>query len=454
MIRDITERKRIEEDLHKSEMQYRRIVETAQEGIWLINAQNETIFVNTKMAELIGYSVNEMIGRKLFDFMDEEGIAITNRNLERRRQGISEQHDFCFRRKDGSELWVILETGPILGEDGEYLGALGMITDVTNRKRVEEALIASESKFRNLVEQSPYGILVVDEQGKLVEWNAGQEEISGLLKSEVLSRPIWDVQYQMMPDELRAGYDHQAMQDATMDILSHGRGPDLNHPTETEIQLPNGTRRNIEVVMYSYKTTKGYQAGCLTRDITERKLSEIRMEYLATHDELTNLPNRYLYRDRLNLAIERARREQNDPLIEGRVLIAVMLLDLDNFKFINDTFGHDEGDRVLKIVATRLDGSLRKTDTIARMGGDEFVLIHENLASIEDVVLVTRKILNNLSEPVRIASYEHQITASVGISLYPWDGEDDVTLLKHADIAMYRAKQTKNRFEFHSLPHI
>lgn len=453
VIRDITERKLIEETLRESEMRYRRIVETAQEGVWLIDAQYETTFVNTKMAELLGYSAGEMIGKKLFEFMDAEDIAFANGNLERRRQGISEQHNFCFRRKDGGQLWTIFESSPIFGENEEYLGALGMVTDMTNRKRVEEALAASESKFRSLVEQSPYGIIVVDEQGNLVEWNRGQEELTGLKKADVLGRPIWDVQFQMQPDELKSSFNHQAIQKATLDILQHGRGPELNHPIEMDIQLPNGTRRSIDIVMYSYKTTDGYQLGSIVRDITERKLAEFRLEYLATHDELTDLPNRYLYQDRLKLSIERARRERNSHHhVEEKVSLAVMLLDLDNFKFINDTFGHDEGDRVLKIVAARLNESVRKTDTIARMGGDEFVLIHENIVKVEDVTQVAKKILKNLSEPIRIASFEYRLTASIGISLYPLDGEDDVTLLKHADIAMYRAKQTRNHYAFHDLP--
>jgi diguanylate cyclase (GGDEF)-like protein/PAS domain S-box-containing protein len=345
-----------------------------------------------------------------------------------------------------------METGPIIGEGGEYLGALAMVTDVTNRKRMEDALITSEAKFRNLMEQSPYGIVVVDEQGTVVEWNQGQELLSGLKRAEVIGRPIWDVQFAMMTDETKLTYDHQNMRNATLGILENGNGPDLNLTMEGEIQLPDGTRRNVEMVMYSYRTKDGYQSGCITRDVTERKTAEHRMEYLATHDELTGLPNRLLYRDRLNVAMERMQREKHDRSVAADKVTAVMLLDLDNFKFINDTYGHDQGDRTLKIVAARLNESLRKTDTVARMGGDEFLLIHENVTSIEDVSSVAKKILTQVSLPIRIASFEHQLTASIGISLYPLDGRNDELLLKHADIAMYRAKQTGNRFEFFNFP--
>jgi diguanylate cyclase (GGDEF)-like protein/PAS domain S-box-containing protein len=404
--------------------------------------------------KIFGYTQQELIGHNTeFMYVDRSAYEQYPQKLNATLNSIGAYHtELQMRRKDGSIFPVEITETSLLDSAGNRIGVVSVIRDITERKRIGEALLASESKFRSLVEQSPYGILVVDEQGNILEWNAGQEEISGLLRSDVLGRPIWDVQAQMLPDELRSIYDHRLMTEATLDILSHGRGPDLNTPMETEIQLPNGTRRSIEIVMYSYKTTNGYQLGSITRDITERKQADVRMEYLATHDELTGLPNRYLYRDRLKLAIERARREQKDHPAEGKVLVAVMLLDLDNFKFINDTFGHDEGDRVLKIVAGRLTDSVRKTDTIARMGGDEFVLIHEDISSVEDVALVTRKILKNLSGSVWIASFENQVTASIGISLYPLDGEDDVTLLKKADIAMYRAKQARNSFEFYHLP--
>jgi diguanylate cyclase (GGDEF)-like protein/PAS domain S-box-containing protein len=457
VLRDITERKRVETELTEAKILLEKTFASLDQAVFVVGTKSRTILAcNPAVERIFGYTEKELIGQSTeFMYVDRFAYEQYPQKLNESLNSTGAYHtELQMRRKDGGIFPVEITETSLLDGAGNRIGVVSVVRDITERKRIEEALLASESKFRSLVEQSPYGILVVDELGNILEWNTGQEEISGLLRSDVLGRPVWDVQFQIMPDEFKSSYNHTVMMESTLDILKYGRGPDLNQPMETEIQLPNGTRRNIEIVMYSYKTTNGYQLGSITRDVTERKLAEIRMEYLATHDELTDLPNRYLYRDRLKLAIERARRVRNDRPVNGEVLIAVMLLDLDNFKFINDSFGHDEGDRVLKIVAARLNDSVRKTDTIARMGGDEFVLIHENLASIEDVMQVARKILANLSEPVRMASFEHQITASVGISLYPMDGEDDVTLLKQADIAMYRAKRTRNNFEFYQLPEI
>ena len=142
--REITERKRAEEALQESEERYRRIVETAYEGIWIIDAESKTIFANTRMAEMLGYTVDEMIGKSLFAFMDEEWQAIAEANVDRRREGVTEQHDFKFRRKDGTELWAIVTANPFFEKGGRYVGALGMITDITERKRAEEALRESE----------------------------------------------------------------------------------------------------------------------------------------------------------------------------------------------------------------------------------------------------------------------------------------------------------------------
>ncbi len=146
--RDITERKRTEEALRESEQEYRRIVETAQEGIWIIDADSNTTFVNQKMADMLGYSAEEMAGKPLFAFMDEEGIAIAQANLERRRKGINEQHDFKFQRKDGSALWVIISTSALYDKQKSYIGALGMVTDITDRKQAEEILLQSEQTLR------------------------------------------------------------------------------------------------------------------------------------------------------------------------------------------------------------------------------------------------------------------------------------------------------------------
>ena len=180
----------------------------------------------------------------------------------------------------------------------------------------------------------------------------------------------------------------------------------------------------------------------------ERKRFESRLEYMATHDDLTGLPNRQMFNFTLGLALERARRGQHNQNRGG--LVAVMLLDLDNFKQINDTFGHLEGDKLLSAVATRLQSCMRKSDTVARMGGDEFTLVLENISDQDDSIITAQKVLASLSEPFDLQDGKLHTSASIGISLYPGDGLTPESLLQHADIAMYQAKQTRNCYHFYT----
>lgn len=182
----------------------------------------------------------------------------------------------------------------------------------------------------------------------------------------------------------------------------------------------------------------------------ERKRFESRLEYLATHDDLTGLANRQLFNYTLSLAIERSRREQYAHAMHNK--IAVMLLDLDNFKLINDTYGHIHGDSFLRAVALRLQNCVRKTDTVARMGGDEFTLVVEEIQDWEDVLPIAEKVLATLNEPFLLEDSHIQTTASIGISVFPDDGTTPETLLQYADIAMYVAKHDHNSFQFYSQP--
>jgi len=171
----------------------------------------------------------------------------------------------------------------------------------------------------------------------------------------------------------------------------------------------------------------------ISKDITERKRTEQQLAFMATHDPLTGLPNRMLFNDRLTVALAYAQR--------NRQKLTVMLLDLDSFKQINDTLGHSVGDQLLRAVGDRLKGSLRKTDTVARMGGDEFLLLLPQIARAEDAATVAQHIMKTFQAPFSLEGRELCITASIGIAIYPDDGEDVDTLLRNADKAMYRAKQ-------------
>lgn len=208
------------------------------------------------------------------------------------------------------------------------------------------------------------------------------------------------------------------------DFAAIGRRTMLLNARQTEHGL--GTERTILLAI---------------EDITERKQSEDTIRQLAFHDALTGLPNRMLFSDRLGIALADARRQGNK--------VAVAMLDLDNFKDVNDTLGHDVGDLLLKATAERLSTTLRKGDTVVRFGGDEFVLILPNLKATEDAAQVTRKIVDGFRTPLSVGTHHIVVTTSIGIAVYPRDGMDESALLKNADVAMYQAKQAgRDRYQF------
>jgi diguanylate cyclase (GGDEF)-like protein/PAS domain S-box-containing protein len=343
-----------------------------------------------------------------------------------------------FLRKDGSRVPVEI-TGKLLSNNQ----IIGLVRDITERKLAGQALIESEQKYRSLVENSPDGIVVVDETGHVVEWNRGQEDITGLKRSLVIGKPVWEVQFQLVPDELRLNRILHDLKQKVLDVVTSGRGRGVNELTEKTFQLPDGTRRNVEIMTYTYRTNLGYRVGSVTRDISKRKQIEMLLEYLAMHDPLTDLPNRQLFEDRLRHAMDRADRDRSK-------ILAVMMLDLDNFKEVNDVHGHAYGDQLLKIVSQRLQNSLRKSDTAARMGGDEFALINEEITDLQGVRSIAHKILQTISAPLEIEGQAFQLTASIGISIYTASGEDVSALLRQADIAMYQAKRDHNCYRFYN----
>ena len=224
-----------------------------------------------------------------------------------------------------------------------------------------------------------------------------------------------------------------------------GQGPAIGRTLELTAVRKDGTEFPIELSLSSVKTKGKWSAIGIVRDITERKRTEETIKHMAYHDNLTALPNRMLFVDHLNLELAHARR--------NRAALAVMFLDLDEFKDINDTLGHTLGDRLLKEIAARLMNTVRESDTVARLGGDEFTLLLPGNNDAESAAQVAHKILEEVRQPMTLDKNNLSITTSIGIALYPGDGDDAVTLLKNADAAMYHAKeQGRNNFQFYKNP--
>lgn len=289
------------------------------------------------------------------------------------------------------------------------------------RRKAEKDRAETDERFRALVENASEGIALVDRTGNFVYVSPSTQRVLGYTDAEILGRNF----IELVHDE-----EHEYARRKMRDLLA-GDGVEVRG--EARLRNVRGEYRWIDG---TYKNLLGNPAvGAIVinyRDVTERKQAEEQLQQLAYRDSLTGLPNRFLFHDRLEHAIDQAHRRN--------LGMAVMYVDLDRFKVVNDTLGHAVGDRLLQFVADRLRDVLRADDTIARLGGDEFAVILPEITRAEDAGSVGRKLLNALREPITIDGHELHVTASAGISIYPSDGSDVVTLLKHADAALYRSK--------------
>jgi diguanylate cyclase (GGDEF)-like protein/PAS domain S-box-containing protein len=268
-------------------------------------------------------------------------------------------------------------------------------------------------------------IYAKDTESRFVIGNIAVARLMGATPDELLGKTDFD----FYPQELAKQYyaDEQ-------EIIRSGQ-PLINREEPLMDQL-TGRKGWLSTTKVPLRNSEGKIVGIvgIGQDITERKRAEEKLAYMATHDALTGLPNRWLFNDRLTLELARAYR--------NRQKVAVMLLDLDHFKDVNDTLGHTVGDKLLQVVGERLTSIVRKSDTVARMGGDEFMLLSlfPGIRREEDAVKIAQRILQAFRKPFIFDDHEIRITTSIGIAIYPYDGKDADTLIKNADIAMYQAK--------------
>ena len=288
--------------------------------------------------------------------------------------------------------------------------------------RSARAQSAAERFARDIIDNAGDGIAVYDRELRCVLWNEFMQELTGLEALSVIGRPAAELfpQEQQVEEMLR-----RALAGET------ASSPDLQFE-----------RRWVSAVYRPYVDDTGEISGviALVRDITERKAAEQQIEYQAYHDALTGLANRRLFQEHLSLALALAQRREN--------IVAVLFLDLDHFKVINDSLGHSIGDALLQHVAGRLKNAVREGDTVARVGGDEFTIVLQELKNAQEAAIVAQKVLRTIAAPMDISGHRLYITTSIGITLFPNDGEDAETLLKNADAAMYRAKsEGRNNYQ-------
>ena len=299
-----------------------------------------------------------------------------------------------------------------------------------NRKRAEEELRESEERYRVLFEGGAHGILIVDSQtGRFLDANLSICRMLGYSKAELLQLGIVDIHPEDVLGQVMAKLDSQVRGGRTVSETI----PCLRKDGTVFYAEIAGTSTNF----HGQRCAVGF-----LMDITERRRLVEEIRQMAYHDSLTGLPNRTLFSDRLGIALYRSQRNQKS--------VAITMLDLDHFKDVNDTMGHDVGDLLLKAAARRLSAALRKGDTVARFGGDEFVLILPDLDVTEDAIQVAQKIVDSFRKPFLIDSHQLNVTTSIGIAVYPHDGTEEHSLLKNADLAMYQAKQIgRDRYQLY-----
>ncbi|PKN83845.1 MAG: diguanylate cyclase, partial [Deltaproteobacteria bacterium HGW-Deltaproteobacteria-1] len=304
---------------------------------------------------------------------------------------------------------------------------------VTERKRMEESLRQSEQRYRTILEEMDEAYFEVDLSGNYTYVNDAISRLLGYPKEELLGTTF----RKQVNEE-----DTALLYGAFGKIFTNGKPVrDISYKAIRK----DGEVRYAEIAGFPIQNQKGEVIGFrgIGRDVTERKRSEEQIRHMATHDALTELPNRMMFGQLLNHAIQAAKRNKRQ--------LAVLFTDLDRFKIINDTLGHEAGDLLLKTIAARFKQTLRATDVVARLGGDEFVILVEEVDNPGQLVTVAQKILSTAMKPVSLMGEECRVTASVGISMYPKDGKDEQVLMKTADKAMYFAKEEgKNNYQFYS----
>jgi len=435
IMRDVTERKQMEESLRLNEEKYRAMIETIQDGYFEIDLTGTYTFVNDVICQHMRYSREELLGLGNRQFQDRANAKKAYQAFVNvYNTGVPvKAFEMEVIRKDGTKQISEVSISLIRDSRGQPVGFRGISRDICDRKEMEESLRQSEERYRSIIEQMEDGYFEVDLAGNFTFVNDAECRNLGYSRRELIG-----MNRRQYADEKNA----VALFNLFNEVYKTGT-PVKSY--DLELIRKDGAKAFHAISASLIKGADGKPVGFrgIARDVSERKSQEEQIKYLATHDGLTELPNRLMFNQLLSHAVQGAKRYQKQ--------FAVMFIDLDGFKVVNDTLGHDAGDQLLKEIAARFKHTLRAVDVVARLGGDEFVVMMEDIAAPEQAAVLAQRILEATGKPFGLASGECRVTASIGICVYPENGDDEQTLMKNADAAMYRAKEEgKNNFRFYS----
>jgi len=421
-IRDITDQKRTETLLKIEKARMEELFESAPEAVILTDPKGILLKVNQHFTRMFGYAPREVYGRPVDDLIippdrPEEAVRLTREVTA----GDPVSIETVRKKKDGSLIQVSILATPIRIDESQ-IGIYAIYRDISDRKKAEDILRESEERYRSIIETIEDGYYETDLDGRITFINDSLQRILASPREEIMGRS-----FRRFTDRENG----QKIWLACYKVYETGE-PCLG--IEWTIHRKDGEKRFVEISVSQIRDGAGTPLGFrgIMRDITERIRSEETIRNLAYHDSLTGLPNRFLFHDRLSMAIAGGRRSGH--------MVAVIMMDLDKFKEVNDTLGHAVGDLLLQAVAGRLTESLRRGDTIARMGGDEFMIVAPDIKTEKGAWTVGEKILTAIRHPFICDGHVLHITTSIGIALYPIHSRDPQSLIQYADIAMYRAK--------------
>ena len=421
LVDELARCKRVQSELESNEVHFRALVETSGDIVFAIDAAGCYSYVNGAALEaILGYRAEDVIGLPFAQFaepataqaFDDEFFSLTESGTQLDLKG-------TFLHRNGYPVHLSIGAIALRDDEGRLTGASGTAVDVSEIRAAETLLRQALAEQHAILDSATVGIAIV-ENGKIIRANSELERMLGYARGRVEGLPI---------AALHASGDNEGWLPAVSDAMAAR----ALYDNDVTCRRRDGSSFWCRLAVRSFEQAGAKDATIwVVQDISDRKQKEQAIEHAALHDTLTGLPNRALLSDRLEQAIRHAARANGK--------FGVLFVDLDRFKMVNDTIGHDGGDELLRVVAARLRGRVRGTDTVARQGGDEFIVMLPDVRAVSDVERIAESLLAEIAKPITIFGNDYVVTGSVGISLYPDHGSDAQSLLRNADAAMYRAK--------------